>query len=524
MSGTSPASWDGEGDEPTTILQGSSLQSAPAEAFGAPLEDEPTQILQAPQRASTSAPESALRTAPEENAFGAPPEDEPTQILQAQAALRPDPSADGEDDEPTTILQAPAGPAEPMSVADADPDEATSILVASEEIPPAEEATEIMHAVGPAGLAGGARPGGSSPGRTWFDGRLADFTGALLYDQAGTRRPPDDRRALGAAARDMIERVALRDAAADRALAAAASDGGAAPAGSAPEAGALKGGTLHPGQLLVNTYFVRALIARGGVGEIYRARHRDLKTEHAIKILLPHYALDATLLSLMLEEARLLALVRHDAVVACQGLLRDIDGRPLLVMAYLRGPTLSARLRDGPLDAHELVSLADRLASGLAAIHDQGVVHQDISPDNIILADNSVAAATIIDFGLARSLADGGGAHRSIDFAGKFSWCSPEQLTGKPGGVDTRSDLYSLGLVLAAAGLGYRLEMGNDPASARAARQTVPLLPGIAEPVAGVVRRLLAPAASGRPESAGEVLALLKPRPRGGIMRRFFGA
>ena len=462
------AGWDGEADEPTTILQSGA-------AFGAPIEDEQTHVLQA----SPGLPSSP---------YGAAPEDELTQVLQAGPAPEP------EEDERTSIVQAPM-------VADAE--DPTSVLVAPQENPAPQDATEIMRAVAPSGLQDGAWPHGSANGREWFDGRLADFTGALLYDQSGAARPAPDRRALGAAARDMIERVALRDA-------------------PVPTEAKLPDATLQPGQLLINTYFVRALIARGGVGEIYRARHRDLKTEHAIKILLPRFALDATLLSLMLEEARLLALVRHEAVVACQGLLRDIDGRPMLVMAYLRGGTLSARLRDGPLNAEALLALTQRLAGGLAAIHEQGVVHQDISPDNIILADNSPAGATIIDFGLARSLDDGGGAHRSIDFAGKFSWCSPEQLMGKPGAVDTRSDLYSLGLVLAAAGLGYRLDMGNDPASARAARQSVPLLPGIAEPVAGVVRRLLAPAPGGRPASAREVLALLQPRPRG-VMQLLFG-
>ena len=465
-----------EADEPTTILY-----AQPASAPGADPDDEQTQILQAPLAIPPA-------TAGENNPYGAAPDDEQTHILGAphSAAV----TADTEE-ERTTIVAAPVAP--PPVI-----EETTAIHAPPEPRPAPQDATEIMRAVAPAWLDEGARPGA----RTWFDGRLADFTGALLYNQDGEPRPSPDRRALGAAARDMIERIALRDAPAGETL--------------------LRDATLQPGQLLTNTYFVRALIARGGVGEIYRARHRDLKTEHAIKILLPRYALDETLLSLMLEEARLLALVRHEAVVACQGLLRDSDGRPMLVMAYLRGGTLSARLREGPLNPLELTALAQRLAGGLAAIHDQGIVHQDISPDNIMLADNSPAGATIIDFGLARSLADGGGTHRNLDFAGKFSWCSPEQLMGKPGAVDARSDLYSLGLVLAAAGLGYRLDMGNEPQSARAARQSVPMLPGMAEPMAGLVRRLLAPSPSGRPASAREIFGLLTAKPRG-VMQLLFG-
>ena len=279
---------------------------------------------------------------------------------------------------------------------------------------------------------------------------------------------------------------------------------------------------LQADQLLVNTYFVRALIARGGVGEIYRARHRDLKTEHAIKILLPRYALDPTVLNLMLEEARLLQRVRHEAVVGCQGLLRDTDGRPMLVMDYLRGRTLSARLREGPLAQPDLILLAARLAAGLSAVHAQGVVHQDISPDNIILVDDNCAAATIIDFGLARSLDAPENTHRNIDFAGKFSWCSPEQLATRATQIDARSDLYSLGLVLAAAARGARLDMGNDLATARAARHGLPSLDGVQEPIATLLRHLLAPSTATRLRSAEEVPEWLRTR-KPSFMQRLLG-
>ncbi len=373
-------------------------------------------------------------------------------------------------------------------------------------IPPAPEpsdSTQILPAAELAGLADEAGDqDGQVSGRAWFDRRLRDFNHALLHTQTGGRRPAKERQALAAAARDMIQRMGLRD----------------------PEhkPSDWTDSVLQPDQLLVNTYFVRALIARGGVGEIYRARHRDLKTEHAIKILLPRYALDPTVLNLMLEEARLLQRVRHEAVVGCQGLLRDTDGRPMLVMDYLRGRTLSARLRQGPLPPPDLIRLAARLASGLSALHAQGLVHQDISPDNIMLVDDNCAAATIIDFGLARSLDAPENTHRNIDFAGKFSWCSPEQLSSRAGHVDARSDLYSLGLVLAAAARGTRLDMGNDLASARAARHSVPPLAGIQEPIATLLRHLLAPSTVTRLRSAEEVPDWLRTK-RPGFVQRMFG-
>ena len=442
-------------------------------------------------------------------------EDEATTILT---------SADAAEDERTTILRHPglpastwpsealhAAPAEaaPIAVPPAawapapEPQEATTILPAAEPQPGPADSTEILPAAALAGLPDSVDElDGQVSGRAWFDRRLRDFNHALLHKQNGQKRPAAERQALAAAARDMIQRVGLRDPEhkeADWAYT-----------------------VLQADQLLVNTYFVRALIARGGVGEIYRARHRDLKTEHAIKILLPRYALDPTVLNLMLEEARLLQRVHHEAVVGCQGLLRDTDGRPMLVMDYLRGRTLSARLRDGPLPPAELIQLAARLASGLSAVHAQGLVHQDISPDNIILVDDNCAAATIIDFGLARSLDAPENTHRNIDFAGKFSWCSPEQLSSRATHVDARSDLYSLGLVLAAAARGSRLDMGHDLASARAARHAVPPLGGIQEPIATLLRHLLAPSTATRLRSAEEVPDWLRAK-RPGLVQRWFG-
>ena len=415
--------------------------------------------------------------------------DEPTTILQ--------PPPPQEFDEPTTIVQAPEP--EPLSapftasgpvLPDFRDDELTTVIAppATADTFEAGDVTELMPSHAP--------PGGGDPDQPWFDGLLTAFIGGLRCDEHGQPRPAEERQALAAAARDTIARVAIQGI----------------PGHDTSGTDWASGTVLQPDQLLANTYVVRALIARGGVGEIYRTRHRDLKTEHAIKILLPQYALVPTMLTLMLEEARLLQCVRHEAVVGCQGLLRDTDGRPMLVMDHLRGRTLSNRLRGGRLPDADLLALTLRLAAGLAAIHDAGIVHQDISPDNVILADDSCAAATIIDFGLARRMDGTPDIHGQLDFAGKFSWSSPEQLSGRPAALDARSDLYSLGLMLAAAARGHRLEMGHDLESARAARTTIPSMAGIDEPMAGLIERLLAPAPHARLGSAREIPAMLERR------------
>ncbi len=509
-------------DEPTTIV------AAEHALPGHDEEEEPTTILVAPA------------------AVHAMLEDEPTTIVAAEHALL---GHEGEEDEPTSIVVAPGAHAmledEPTTIvaggavqdAGGEHDEADGpdgLLAAGGAAVPVADGSWEDTAERRAGEAAGPLPHGAAPGaayavwpgdapgagvamaepgepteirlapgqgrtseagepRGWFDARLQDFTTALQQDEAGRPRPPQERQMLAATARDMIARVAI------------SRTGGAE--------GWEADTVLQPDQLLANTYIVRSLIARGGVGEIYRTRHRDLKTEHAVKILLPRYALDATLLTMMLDEARLLQCVRHEAVVGCQDLLRDADGRPMIVMDYLRGRTLSSRLREGRLPLPDLLALARRLADGLSAIHAAGIVHQDISPDNVILAEDSCAAATIIDFGLARSIGSLHDMHRNLDFAGKFSWSSPEQLSGRVTAVDGRSDLYSLGLMLAAAARGYRLDMGTDLESARAARTTVPSLAGIEEPVAGLLTVLLAPSPSARLSSAAEIHAMLEPRP-----------
>ncbi len=382
---------------------------------------------------------------------------------------------------------------------DAAPEDVTTVVPATAAAGlPHEHGDELrrLHA-----LSGDAFPGAAA--RSWFDDRLHAFLGAIAFDADHRPRPPLEQRALATAARDMIERLSLRT-----------------PGEASPDwPGAA---VLQPNQLLANTYIVRAMVARGGIGEIYRARHRDLRTDHAVKILLPQHTLDMTLATMLQEEARHLSRVRHAGVVGCQGLLRDADGRLLLVMDYVRGATLSARLREGPMAVGDLVAMTHGLAAALGAVHAAGIVHNDLSPDNIILADDHCATPVIVDFGVARPMVEPDDVQLLVDFAGKYSWISPEQLGPAAGAPpDPRSDLYSLGLVLAAAALGRKLDMGSDAETARAARRTVPPLEGVPEKLARLAAALLAPDLADRPASAAAALALLDGAPaRPGLLDR----
>jgi serine/threonine protein kinase len=264
--------------------------------------------------------------------------------------------------------------------------------------------------------------------------------------------------------------------------------------------------SIAPGALLGHTYEIEDLLARGGMGEVYRARHTELGSLHAIKVILPQLASEARFISLFQEEARKLRRVRDDAVVGYEGLFLDENGLRYLVMEFVDGPSLAQVIAERPLDSTALLQLRDRVARGLAAAHEKGIYHRDISPDNIILVGNRADQAKIIDFGIAKSTEPGDRTVVGQDFAGKYSYVSPEQLGLYGGTVDGRSDIYSLGLVLAAAVIGRPLPMGNSPISVIEARQRVPDLSAVPAELRSAIAPLLEPNPDDRPQSMRELI------------------
>ncbi len=267
------------------------------------------------------------------------------------------------------------------------------------------------------------------------------------------------------------------------------------------------GFTVTPGALLSHTYRIDKLLARGGMGEVYRATHAKLGTEHAIKIMLPELAKDQKVIDLFTREAAVLRNVRNEAVVGYDGVVCDQDGHLYLIMEFVDGPPLSTVLKDGALAPHDVLLLRDRLAMGLGSAHEKGVIHRDMSPDNVILPGGRLENAKIIDFGIAK-LADpdvrtviGG------DFAGKYSYASPEQLGLYGGEVDARSDIYSAGLVLAAAAIGKPLDMGKTHISVLEARRSVPDLSDVPAALRDEISWMLEPNPEERPQSMEELLA-----------------
>ena len=235
-------------------------------------------------------------------------------------------------------------------------------------------------------------------------------------------------------------------------------------------------GPIPPGTVLFGVYEVLDQLGSGGMGDVYRARHRQLGGLRAIKVIHPAFAGRPEAEELFYREARAMLEVHHDAVVRCHDLLTGDDGRVYLVMEMVEGRSLSEWIQEGPLSENAVRALGARIASGLAAAHRCGVVHRDLSPDNILLSEGRPDQAKLIDFGIAKILETG---DRTVvtGFKGKISYASPEQFGMFGGRVSARSDLYSLGLVLAAAATGAPVPMGATVAEAVHVRQQRPPLP-----------------------------------------------
>ncbi len=265
---------------------------------------------------------------------------------------------------------------------------------------------------------------------------------------------------------------------------------------------------VQVGDVLGHTYRIEAFLAKGGMGAVYRARHVVLESEHAIKIILSELSEDPQVIALLNQEARTLRTVKNDAVVEYQGLMLDEHGRRYLVMEFADGPSLAAVLKERRFTPAEVRALRDRLALGLAAAHEKGIYHRDISPDNVILPGGRIENAKIIDFGIAKSTATGEKTIIGGDFAGKYSYASPEQAGMYGGKVDARSDIYSLGLVLASAAIGFggKLDMGSSLSSVFEARQKVPDLSKLPAELRGDIAAMLQPKPEDRPQSMQQLV------------------
>ncbi|MBC9246829.1 serine/threonine protein kinase [Paracoccus sp. 11-3] len=266
---------------------------------------------------------------------------------------------------------------------------------------------------------------------------------------------------------------------------------------------------VEPGTLINNNYRIIELISAGGMGEVYRAANVFTGDFVAVKVILGNLANDETVLNMFRREARVLVQLRHDAIVRYHNFV--LDGglqRYCLIMEYVEGRHLGTRVKNyGPLPDQAILALIRRLASGLARAHASGVTHRDLSPDNVILRDDRVEEAVLIDFGIARSTELGDGL--AGRFAGKFKYIAPEQLGHWDGVIGPQTDVYGLGLLAAMVARGTPLDMGDSVVSASAARQTIPSLDGLSHRLFPLLQHMLEPDPAKRPTDMNAVLQIL---------------
>ena len=189
-------------------------------------------------------------------------------------------------------------------------------------------------------------------------------------------------------------------------------------------------------------YQLIELLGRGGMGEVWRAHDTTIDRVVAIKTLLPHYAKDPDFDKRFRREARTAARLDHPHVVPIHD-VGEIDGRLYVTMRLIDGVDLDTLLKSGPLQPERAVHIIEQIASALHAAHRAGLVHRDVKPSNILLADNDFAY--LIDFGIARA-ADDTALTSEGSTIGTWAYMAPERF--RTGDIEPSSDIYALACVL----------------------------------------------------------------------------
>src|ERR671933_3084141 len=206
------------------------------------------------------------------------------------------------------------------------------------------------------------------------------------------------------------------------------------------------------GTLISDRFKLEEKIGAGGMSTVYRAFDPTLERWIAIKLMHRDISSDPDQLERFRREARAVARLSHPHVVTVIDFGED-DGTPYIVLEYVEGETLKERIRRlGRLPIAEAVAYAIEIARALSAAHAQRLVHRDVKPQNVLIDAEGRAKGT--DFGIARSL-ESDGLTKTGRVLGTTDYVSPEQAMGH--GVDARSDIYSLGVLL------YEMLTGDVP-------------------------------------------------------------
>jgi predicted Ser/Thr protein kinase len=259
-------------------------------------------------------------------------------------------------------------------------------------------------------------------------------------------------------------------------------------------------------------YTIESLLGRGGMGTVYLATHERLARKVALKVIAPDLAHDEDFRVRFLRESQLAASLDHPNVISIYD-ADEVDGVLYLAMRYVNGPSLQALLRErGRLSPEETLRIAEQVGGALDEAHRAGLVHRDVKPANILLAEPR-GDAYLCDFGLAKRTSSKG-VTQTGSFLGTVDYSAPEQIQG--GQLDGRADVYSLGCVL------YHCLVGQPPytrdtefAVLQAHLVDPPpslagVRPGLGSSLDEVIAKAMAKDAAGRYPTAGALAAALR--------------
>src|SRR5438094_225731 len=221
----------------------------------------------------------------------------------------------------------------------------------------------------------------------------------------------------------------------------------------------------YSSKLLDGKYQILDRLGVGGMGEIFKVRHIHLNELRVIKIMRPNVASDDQGLQRFLQEARTSTMIKHKNLAMLYDFAQLEDGSYYMVWEYIDGTNIQKWIgQNGAMPSRLAIEISIQALNGLEHLHSMGLIHRDISPENIMLSQdhNGKLLVKVIDFGIAKQLAEGEGGQGLTQtgmFLGKLKYASPEQAGFLKEGehLDPRSDLYSFGIVM------YEMLAGRAP-------------------------------------------------------------